>query len=661
MSLLNLSLLTPIALFGLLALAVPIYLHLRHKPRAEVFKFPAIDFLLRAQKKKKRRFHAEQLALMMFRIGIICLLAFLFARPYVDEALNSTMADNQPAIILLDDSVSMLAGPASASFFSEAVASIDDLLRRRGGGSEARLLLASNPGAHQEQKTAAAIRGLLSGLKPTTRGVTLDHAYQQALDLIEREGWSGATLRVFTDGSLSAWRELPSRKPEKADVIYVSMRDAYPDFFNLGIATMRQSPGDANSVEISILNSDASSRDFNIELAGSDVDISQQMRAEPYGRVSHYFGLGDALPPTLVASLPADHFVYDNAMVFAPRPNRNTRVLIVDGDTHPDAVRSESFFFKNALGLEDSEKYGFVYEVVTPVGLSKEKVAECDVICILNVDVPMEEHLRGALAAGKGLFISMGDRVEFERWNTYLAELNLEVYEVKNLASPVPIEIKNADHELFHPIDEYEWRAYLGEVGISRYRIMSLGRSNIETPLTLPDGSPLLLAQELKQGRLAVWTTSIDIDWTNFPLEVGFVPFLRQLTSWLAGKDSSTSFQSHTVNELFDLDLIDSLNLKYPNPAFADANVAGPVPGIYTRQVKNSTQFVQVTLDPRELDFKSFDSLSAETEKESALAELGFQSYLRSDLGPSVQWLLFALILVETLVAARLTLNWGTR
>ncbi len=65
MNLLNVSFLAPAALLGLIALAVPIYLHMRHKPRAETYKFPAIDFLLKAQKKKKRRFHAEQLLLML--------------------------------------------------------------------------------------------------------------------------------------------------------------------------------------------------------------------------------------------------------------------------------------------------------------------------------------------------------------------------------------------------------------------------------------------------------------------------------------------------------------------------------------------------------------------------------------------------------------------
>jgi len=660
---LNLSFLAPVAFLGLLALAVPIYLHLRHKPRAEVYKFPAIDFLLRAQKKKKRRFHAEQLLLMLFRIGIICLLAFLFAKPFIDEAFsNGALTDNQPVIILLDDSVSMLAGPRPSPFFSEAVARIEELLQGRSSVSQASLLLASNPTANLEQKTGAEIRGLLATLRPTTRRVTLDAAYAEALDLIEREGWSRATVRIFSDGSLSAWREMPARKPDKADVIYTSLRDGQPDFFNLGITAVRQPPGDANAVEVAVLSSDARARDFEVTLSGGgDGGLSQLMRIEPFGHVTHFFGLGDNLPATLNAAIPDDDFAYDNAVVFAPRPNRNIRVLIVDGDTHPDAVRSESFFFKNALGLDESEKYGFAYEVVTPVGLTTEKIAAADVICLLNVDVPMVDALRASQAAGKGLFISMGDRIEFERWNTYLSDFDLEVYEVKSLRSPVPVELKTPGHDLFQPIDEYEWRAYLGEVGISKHRIVSVGRTNIETPLTTPDGSPLLLVRDINPGRLAIWTTSIDIDWTNFPLEMGFVPFLRQLTSWLAGKESATSFQSHTVDEVLELGLVDSLNLKYANPAFADLAVAGPVPGIYSRKVGNNVQFVQVTLDPRELDFKSFDSLSSGENKVSALEELGFRSYLRSDLAPSIQWLLFVLILVETAVAARLTLNWGAK
>ena len=68
-----------------------------------------------------------------------------------------------------------------------------------------------------------------------------------------------------------------------------------------------------------------------------------------------------------------------------------------------------------------------------------------------------------------------------------------------------------------------------------------------------------------------------------------------------------------------------------------------------------------VRLDPNELDFATFARGDSEAGDAGGLERIGFRGYLRSDLAPSIQWLLFVLILVETMAAARLSIKWGAR
>lgn len=663
MSLFNLTFLAPLALLGLAALAVPIYLHMRHKPRAEVYKFPAIDFLLKAQKKRKRRFRTEQLLLMLFRIGIIMLMAFLFAKPFIDEQFGTgESGNNQPMVILLDDTPSMLAGPANARFFDEAKSRIDELLSKRSAGSPVRLIRASKPGRDAEADTTAAVRELLGEIKATTAHHTLDEGYQTALDLIAAKGWDGATLQIFTDGSRGAWQSLPERKPDGLDVIYTSMREGIENFHNVGITSVAQSPGDNNSVEVSLRHSGKESRTFNLGMRGEGMSsVGHQMRLDANSGTSHYFALPETVPPRLGVTLPADNFDLDNEVLFVPRPNRLTKILIVDGDTHPEPINSESFFLKNALGFEDSEKYGFQFQVVTPVGLTEAAVAQVDVVMVLNVDMPATKVLNSALAQGKGVFLGMGERMDFERWNEFMRGVNLEMWEVKGTTAPQPLNVRDFDHPFFGAITELEWRSYLGNVGIRNFRLVSTGRSSAQIPLALGDGSPLLLTQEANGGRLMVWTSSMDVDWNNFPLEFGYVPFVRQAVIWLASRDSENAYQSLTVGEVIEQELQDSLILKHTSNVFENLDHEGPKPGIYTRVSDGRTEFVQVALNAREMDFADLSSENEDGTNDSALADLGFRSYVRTDLAPGVQWLLFLLLLVETLVAGRITLSWGAR
>lgn len=661
MSLLNVSLLTPLALLGLLALAVPLYLHMRHKPRAEIFAFPAIDFLLKAQKKRKRRFRVEQWLLMLFRMLIICLLAFLFSKPFIDKQFgDAASTGNQPLILLLDDSLSMMAGRDGERFFDMAVEQITDIVSARPGGSPTRLLMASNPEEQSRHETADAVLSALTTVKPTTYHATLDAAYQTAVETAVRMGWQQTTIRIFTDGSLTAWRDLPSSKPEKVDVIYTSLRgeDA---FNNTGILSVSQTPGDSNSVEVALFNSNEQASQLDLRLQGENMgSLNHRMRVDAETGGSHRFGLTESLPATLTVSIPSDDFDLDNSVLFAPRANQTTRVLIVDGDTHPEQERNESFFFRHALGGDESRKYGFDLEVVTPTGMTREKIAANDVICLLNVDAPDEVLLKEAVRDGKGLFVSMGDRMDFDRWNPWLSSLNLEVWEAQRLPTPLGVTIRDGSHAMFPPITELEWQSYLSNAAIERIRLMGLGRAGFDLPLTLSNGQPLLLAKDLEPGRLMIWTSSVDLDWNDFPLSFGFVPFARQSVSWLASREAATSFASYTTNQVRDREMQDQLSLKYAAPAWNNLDIAGPKPGVYTMLNGQSTEFVQVLAEPAELDFRPLAATSEE-DPANSLEQIGFRGYLRADLAPSIQWLLFLLILVETVVAARISLNWGSR
>lgn len=661
MSFFSVTLLAPIALLGLLGLAIPIYLHMRHKPRAEKYRFPALEFLMKAQRKRKRRFRVEQLLLMLFRIFIVCLLAFLFAKPYVDEHFGQLGGSgSQPLIVILDDSVSMLAQPQGKPLFDTARETVADLVDARTGGSAMLLLPASSPSSLLDRNTADALRNVEDTLVATTQRATLDQAYQVAMDQIEANAWQQATIRILTDGSLSAWDKLPTRKPEQVEVIYSALNNDTP-IRNMGIVTVEQAPGDQGAVEVSVVNGGIRSQDVALQLESSQGDIDQTLRIDAFGRGTHRFGVSSPVPPTLDISIPTDDFPLDNRFTYVPRDMSTIRILVVDGDANPQAVRSESFFMKNALGADESSTYGYALDVISPSGFTRERMADAEVICLLNVDAPNPDLLGEALTQGKGLFISMGHLMDFERWNEFLQTRELEIWEPRQFTNPMPIEIKQFDHDFFRPIEEREWRNYLGDAGIEQIRLLSVGRSRFDIPLALPDGTPLLLSKDLNPGRMMIWTSSVDLAWTNFPLQVGYVPFIRQAMAYLANRESSTAHQSVTVSQAMAQGMDEFLAPKYIAPPFENLTINGLKPGVYTKTEGSKTQFVHVMLDPEEQNFRTFADLSQSAESQASLEKIGFRAYTRTDLGPQVQWILFALILVETLVAARVSLLWGGR
>ncbi|MFK7778725.1 MAG: BatA domain-containing protein, partial [Gimesia sp.] len=106
------SFLTPLYLFGIIAVGLPILLHLvRHQPK-NVFYFSTIRFLEHKPPQTNRRNKIENWLLLLLRAAAVMLLVAAFARPFIKNTdfELTTAATTQQTIILIDASSSMQRG-----------------------------------------------------------------------------------------------------------------------------------------------------------------------------------------------------------------------------------------------------------------------------------------------------------------------------------------------------------------------------------------------------------------------------------------------------------------------------------------------------------------------------------------------------------------------
>jgi uncharacterized membrane protein len=102
--------LAPLFFAGLLALAVPILVHLTHKERKDVVVFPSLMFLSKIPYQAVRRQRIRHWLLFALRCLALILLALAFARPFLNRASAATPVRGLGArelVILLDRSYSM--------------------------------------------------------------------------------------------------------------------------------------------------------------------------------------------------------------------------------------------------------------------------------------------------------------------------------------------------------------------------------------------------------------------------------------------------------------------------------------------------------------------------------------------------------------------------
>src|SRR5439155_11100388 len=98
------SLLNPFFLFGSLALAIPVLIHLVRREKSEIIPFSSLMFLLKVPKRSIRQQKLKNLLLMALRLLILALLVGAFSRPDLTQPTKpSASTDQHRAIILLLD------------------------------------------------------------------------------------------------------------------------------------------------------------------------------------------------------------------------------------------------------------------------------------------------------------------------------------------------------------------------------------------------------------------------------------------------------------------------------------------------------------------------------------------------------------------------------
>jgi len=158
-----------------------------------------------------------------------------------------------------------------------------------------------------------------------------------------------------------------------------------------------------------------------------------------------------------------------------------------------------------------------------------------------------------------------------------------------------------------------------GSVHVYRYRRFDPDSSGTVLA-SYDDGGAALVERRLGEGRVLVWTSSVDNVWSDLPVQPVFLPLIHQMIRYLAGYADQRA--SLTVGQALDVDAAreilgggSALVVEAPSGSRAplDASAtAAPLdePGFYTVRALDSdlaAQTVAVNVDPGEADLTPLD------------------------------------------------------
>ncbi|HET9555067.1 MAG TPA: hypothetical protein VFP50_19025, partial [Anaeromyxobacteraceae bacterium] len=248
-------------------------------------------------------------------------------------------------------------------------------------------------------------------------------------------------------------------------------------------------------------------------------------------------------PSTLSVSLPGDALALDDERALTVTVPKEIRALVVDGAPSPQKFRDEAYFVDSALGSPASPVRP---TLVDGEALREADLAKFDVVFLLNVRSAAGRtgDLVRFVEEGGGLFISMGDQVDPDAYGRELGRLlPLPLHVVKTAAEKGQGEARAARlariDETHPALSVFTGEAREGLLG-ARFQRYMLTRpaAKGEAPAVLAaydDGAPALVEARRGRGRVLLYTSTVDRDWSDWPIRTSFLPAMQRFAAWLSG------------------------------------------------------------------------------------------------------------------------------
>ena len=530
---------------GLAAAAIPLAIHLLHRGRTQPRPFSNLDFLQRLHHNRMRRVQLRQWLILALRTLIILLLVGAFARPGLREGQPGWGGGSVPAAaaLLIDRSYSTAYRLPEGSVFSQLQRHLLELLPLFGPRDQVCLIpfaeraesleAAGGEGGHLAER----VRDLTVGQEATV----LQRAFVEGARFLADKDKFHRELYLFTDLTPHNWAALDSL-PQGLDGVRIYVSAPAPARReNIHIDAVRlpswmPASGKKLGVEVELTNSSARPAegvgldlyidDERVQHRSVDLPAGQQvlvefvLRPRRAGRLTGFVEVED------------DFLSLDNRRYFALDVPERIQVLVLGH--RPDDTYYPRRVFGAAVQVDPvlDVRAGLIDDLDGALLRETQILLLCNLRRLTADQVPL---VHGFVEAGGGLVVFPGPQ----------ADLNF--YNRRFLPGLVPALIQQAvgdsrGREAYQSLDAKRFRLPL-LAGLwprdkaDRPRFYStfalLPQAGLR-PLLVFETGPLALVEAWKdKGRVLLFSTPLDLAWTDWPIRGSFAPLLHRLTRYL--------------------------------------------------------------------------------------------------------------------------------
>ena len=519
----------PSFLWALLALAIPIIIHLFNFRKFKKVAFSNVAFLREIKQETTSRSKVRHWLVLLSRCLLIIFMVLAFARPYIPVANNEGSSKEKIVSIYIDNSFSMEAVTDQGSLIQQAMDAAQNAVEAFGPNTLFQLITNDFEGRHQRLISKGEFVSLLAELKIGPKSRRLQEVVSRQADLIlenkDRKGeiflisdfqkplGSIADLRCDSSISLnfipliapsrpnvvvdSVWFDDPIRQANLPEKLIVRIT-------NNGKETLNQFP-------------------ITFKLGGSQKALGN-VDLDPGESVNDTLVFTPGSPGNYTGVIQINDFpiTYDDNFHLAFEVTQSIKVMTIDEkQTNPFLERlfGGDDFFDYSKQLLGSLDYGAIesQQVVILSGVNQ-------------VSSGLSNALQKFVNEGGSLVVLPTESKDKKSLNEFLATLQtdefLELVEAEDRVNKL-----NKNHALFDGV--FENKRIDGRVDLpsvkSFFKLTNKVRSTKSTLMTLSKGDGFLTAYSKDDGLVYLLSSPLDGKASNFPKHALYVPVFYRI------------------------------------------------------------------------------------------------------------------------------------
>jgi hypothetical protein len=525
--------LNPWFLGGILAVGLPVWLHLLKRHKTEPKPFPSLMFFEHREQSSVQHRRLDYILLFILRLLMILLLVLLFANPYINR-LTPKGAGQKIVVVAVDRSFSMRTKEGTETRLDLAKSEALDVLSKM-GAQKAQVVALANTLQAMTQQTSDPneLRGAVISIQPSDSRASFGELARYLRTLSEN---TKTPLEVHLISDLQKSAMPPGytdlRLDADTDLIYHPIGKLQANWTVESV----KAPShiyDPKRVHIQVtvtgFQAPAATRSVSLIVNGKTVQ-SKPVTVPEGGRGSvEFIGLDASygFNKCEVRIDSADGLPADDRFAFAVERTDPKKVMFVDDGRRPDAEK----YFRTAV---DARVDGaFQVEKVTPDFAAHSNFAGYALVVLSDLGQgsmtpDFESALVRYVTAGGAVLESLGpSSVSMPRApvldeaieGTRYADRRTELFMT---ASDVDI-----SHDALAHVVRFD--------GVKFYQATKVTSTKSRVLARLGDGTPLVLERKIGEGDVLAFTSTFDNTSSDFQSHNSWVAFVQDSVRYLGG------------------------------------------------------------------------------------------------------------------------------